>query len=102
MEIFFIVSNLDFSSNGMSNLDIEIFKCIPRDYAKTIEKQLNDTLFSHINPEIHKIFDIELTIFYKDNNVDNVFTIRLECKDKELIGKHVYGYFDEQAKLKMI
>lgn len=87
---------------GMSNRDIQIFKNIPRDYSKTIEKQLNDTLFGHINPEIHKIYDIELTIYYKDKNVDNNFTIRLECKDKELIGEHMYGHFDDQSKLKMI
>lgn len=87
---------------GMSNWAIQHFKCIPRDYAKTIEKQLNDTLFGHINPEIHKIFDIELTIYYKDNNVDRYFTIRLECKDKELIGNYMFGHFDDQAKLKMI
>jgi hypothetical protein len=31
---------------GMSNWDIGNFKCIPRDNTKTIEKQLNDTLFA--------------------------------------------------------
>jgi hypothetical protein len=87
---------------GMSNWDIGKFKCIPKDNTKTIEKQLNDTLFAHINPEIHKIFDIELTIHYKDNMVDKNFRIKLECKDKELIGEHMYGHFDDQAKLKMI
>jgi len=87
---------------GMSNWDIGNFKCIPRDNTKTIEKQLNDTLFGHINPEIHKIFDIDLTIHYKNNMVDKNFRIKLECKDKELIGEHMYGHFDDQAKLKII
>ena len=93
---------IDGFTYGMSNYDIQCFKNIPRDYAKTIEKQLNDTLFGHINPENHKIYDIELTIYYKDLNVDRHFTFRLECKDKESIGGHMYGHFDEQATLKMI
>lgn len=87
---------------GMSNRDIDRFKNILRDYDKTIEKQLNDILFGHINPEIHKIYDIELTIYYKDNNMDKQFTIRLECKDKELIGENIYGHFDDKAKLQLI
>lgn len=95
---------------GMSCQDIGKFKTILRDHNKTIEQQLTDTLFEHINPVIHKIFDINLTIYYKDNNVDNVFAIRLECKDKELIHSTYYGcyygcyygYYDENAKLKLV
>jgi hypothetical protein len=90
---------------GMSCRDIGKFKNIPRDYNKTIEKQLNDVLFAHINPEIHRIYDIDLTIHYKDNNVDKNFRIKLECKDKIAIktelGDCYYGYFDENAKLKL-
>jgi hypothetical protein len=91
----------------MSNWDIQRFKCIPRDNTKTIEKQLNDTLFGHINPEIHRIYDIDLTIYYKDNNVDKNFRIKLECKDKiamktEDYGDFYYGHFDDQAKLKLV
>jgi hypothetical protein len=86
---------------GMSNRDIDIFKDIPRDHTKTIEKQLSDTLFDY-NQNNYKVYDIELLIFYKDNNNNKQFKIRLECKDKQLIGNYMYGNFDDQAKLKII
>jgi hypothetical protein len=86
---------------GMSNRDIYIFKDIPRDHTKTIEKQLSDTLFDY-NQNNYKVYDIELLIFYKDNDNNKQFKIRLECKDKQLIGNYIYGNFDDQAKLKII
>jgi len=95
--------NIEGFTWGMSCRDIGVFKNILRDHTKTIEKQLNDTLFGHINPQIHKIYDIVLTIYYKDNNIDKFFKIKLECKNKkELFTSYIYGEFDDDAKLCLI
>jgi hypothetical protein len=96
---------IDGFTYGMMH-DIGYFKNILRDNSITIEKQLFKVLFGHIDKIIHKIYDINLTIFYKDNNIDKNFRIILECKDKvpTKIGDNIiyYGYYDENAKLKLI
>ena len=98
---------IDGLTYGMTNHDIELFKNISRDRTKTIERQLFEVLFGHTEKNGHKIYDIDLTIHYKDNNSDKNFRIILECKDKEPIdvfGRCItfYGYYDANAKLKLI
>ena len=97
---------IDGLTYGMSNNDIGLFKNILRVHTKTIERQLFEVLFGHTEKFGHKIYDIDLTIYYKDNNNDKKIRILLECKDKEPI--HIgerdvyYGYYDPNAKLKLI
>lgn len=91
---------------GMNCHDIEIFKNILRDYTKSIERQFFEVLFGHTIGTKHRIYDIDLTIHYKDNNIDKYFRIILECKDKipqpYLDSVIYYGYYDPDAKLKLI
>lgn len=93
---------------GMKCHYIEIFKNILRDKTKTIEAQLFEVLFGYTekNGHRHRIYDIDLTIHYKDNGLDKNFRIKLECKDKELMhidgGDVYYGYYDSETKLKLI
>jgi hypothetical protein len=97
---------IDGLTYGMSNNDIKLFKNIIRVHTKTIERQLFEVLFGNAEKFGHKSYDIDLTIYYKDNGCDKNFKIVLECKDKELI--HIgerdvyYGYYDSHAKLKLI
>jgi len=97
---------IDGFTYGMSCIDIDIFKNILRDYTKTIERQLFEVLFGHTEKYNHRIYDIDLTIHYKDNNFDKNFRILLECKNKEPIhigGRDIYyGYYDSEAKLKLV
>jgi hypothetical protein len=91
---------------GMSTHDIRYFKNILRDNTKSIERQLFEVLFGHTIGTQHRIYDIDLTIHYKDNNIDKSFRIILECKDKipkQYFDKILYyGYYDENAKLQII
>ena len=80
---------------GMSNCQIDIFKSIIRDNTITLERQLMETLFGHGR----KLYDLCLTIHYKDNNIDEHFSIKIECKNK--IDSY-YGEYDPDAKLQII
>ncbi len=98
---------IDGFTYGMGCQDVDIFKNIMRDHTMTIEKQLAELMWSHSIKYNQKIYDLELTIFYKDNNVDKQFGILLECKDKDkpihIDGKDIcYGYYDENAKLAIV
>ena len=98
---------IDGFTYGMRCHDIEIFKNIQRDHTKTIEKQLFDVLFGHTLKNNNKIYDIDLTIHYCDiDEEDKKIRISLECRDKEpkeINGDIIYyGYYDENAKLKLI
>jgi len=97
---------IDGCTFGMGCHDIDRFKEIPRDHTKTIEQQLADIMWSHSIKYAQRIYDLDLTIHYKDNGLDKNFRIILECKDKELMkvdGMNVYyGYYDSEAKLKLI
>jgi len=97
---------IDGFTYGMSCYYIDIFKNILRDNDKTLEKQLMETLFGYAIKYNHKIYDLELTIHYKDNNVDKHFSIKIECKNK--VETHTdcgivyYGEYDSDAKLQII
>lgn len=79
----------------MSNCKIDIFKSIIRDNTITLERQLMETLFGYGR----KLYDLCLTIHYKDNNIDEHFNIKIECKNK--IDPY-YGEYDPDAKLQII
>jgi hypothetical protein len=91
---------------GMSCQDVGYFKLIKRDHTKTIERQLFEVLFGHTIERNMKIYDIDLTINYKDNGEDKSFRFILECRDKEPIQigdeTYFYGYFDDNAKLEIV
>jgi hypothetical protein len=98
---------IDGFTYGMGCNDIDRFKNIMRDNTLTIEKQLAEIMWSHPIKYNQKIYDLELTIHYKDNGIDKQFKILLECKDKEpqeIYGGGIvyYGYYDENAKLKLV
>lgn len=98
---------IDGFTYGMCCHDIGKFKNILRDHTKTIERQLFEVLFGHTEQYNRKIYDIDLTIYYKDNNIDKKIRILLECKDKHPITCYdttitYYGYYDDKAKLKLI
>jgi len=92
---------------GMGCYEINIFKNIMRDHTMTIEKQLAEVMWSHPIKYNQRIYDLKLTIHYKDNGLDKQFGILLECKDKEPMdvygnGIVYYGYYDEDSRLKLL
>ena len=98
---------IDGFTYGMNCHDIVKFKNVLRNKEITIERQLFEVLFVHTLQYNHKIYDIDLTIYYKDNNSDKKIRILLECKDKEPINLYdttiiYYGYYNPDAKLKLI
>lgn len=97
---------IDGFTYGMSCNDIQIFKSILRDNDKTLEKQLMETLFGYAIKYNQRIYDLDLTIHYKDNNIDKHFSIKIECKNKvethNNCGIFYYGEYDPDAKLQII
>ena len=92
---------------GMGCHEIDIFKNIMRDHTITIEKQLAEVMWSHPIKYDQRIYDLKLTIHYKDNGLDKQFGILLECKDKEPMevygtGIIYFGYYDSESKLKLV
>ena len=91
---------------GMGCHDISLFKSIIRNNTKTLETQLMETLFGHSIKYGYRIYDLDLTIHYKDNNIDKNFRIKIECKNKVAThtdcGVVYYGDYDPDAKLQLI
>jgi len=55
---------IDGFTYGMSCHDINVFKSILRDHGKSLERQLMETVFDHAIKYGHKLYDLDLTIFY--------------------------------------